>query len=58
MKQADPKNTSDAIFKIVESPKPPLRLFLGEMPFDVARNVYKQRLETWADWESVSKAAQ
>jgi NAD(P)-dependent dehydrogenase (short-subunit alcohol dehydrogenase family) len=57
-KQADPKNTCDAIFKIVDSDKPPLRLFLGEMPFDVARNVYKQRLETWADWETVSKAAQ
>lgn len=57
MKQEDPANTVDAIFKIVDSSKPPLRLFLGAMPFDVARNAYAQRLATWAEWEDVSKAA-
>ncbi|CAG2154140.1 SDR family oxidoreductase [Cupriavidus numazuensis] len=54
----DPKATGDAILKLVDADKPPLRLFLGSMPLPIARQRYAERLATWSEWETVSSAAQ
>lgn len=56
--QGDPKATPEAIFKVVDSAKPPLRLFLGSHNLPEIREAYEQRLKTWEDWETVSNAAQ
>lgn len=54
----DPEATAAAILKVVDEPKPPLRLFLGNAALPVAQRVYADRLATWEAWSEVSQAAQ
>lgn len=53
----DPAATRAAVLAVVDSPNPPLRIFLGEGPLAVARADYEARLATWAEWNDVSVAA-
>ena len=57
MKLGDPAASSEAILKVVDSPNPPLRLFLGEFGPQYLPQVYADRLKTWDDWKEVSIAA-
>lgn len=52
-----PEATVNAILKLVDSPNPPLRLFLGKMALPWAKQVYSDRLATWEDWNEVATAA-
>jgi NAD(P)-dependent dehydrogenase (short-subunit alcohol dehydrogenase family) len=54
----DPAATRDAILKIVDAERPPLRVFLGEAPLGIATADYESRLATWREWQPVSAAAQ
>jgi NAD(P)-dependent dehydrogenase (short-subunit alcohol dehydrogenase family) len=54
----DPGATRDAVLRLVDSPNPPLRLFLGEAPLDIATADYESRLATWREWQPVAVAAQ
>lgn len=54
----DPKATTDAILKLVDSLNPPLRLFLGRLPLLMIEPVYSKRLETWKEWREISESAQ
>ena len=58
LEQADPAATTRAILQVVDSDNPPLRLFLGSWPLEIAPAVYAKRLATWREWEDVSRAAQ
>jgi NAD(P)-dependent dehydrogenase (short-subunit alcohol dehydrogenase family) len=58
MKRGVPEATAEAILKIVDADKPPLRLFLGEMPINMAKEDYAKRIATWEEWQTVSAAAQ
>lgn len=53
----DPTATKDAILKLIDSPNPPLRLFLGKMALPWIKQVYKDRLATWEGWNEVATAA-
>ncbi len=53
----DPKAAAQALLKVVDSEKPPLRILFGGQAFDIAQGVYGQRVQTWKDWESVSREA-
>jgi NAD(P)-dependent dehydrogenase (short-subunit alcohol dehydrogenase family) len=53
----NPEATKDAILKLVDSPNPPLRLFLGKVALPWAKQVYADRLSTWEDWSEVADAA-
>ncbi|MGN6241974.1 MAG: SDR family NAD(P)-dependent oxidoreductase [Cellulosimicrobium cellulans] len=55
---SDPRLAAEAMLTLVDSDDPPLRLLLGSMVYDVAQHVTAQRLETWAAWEQVSRAAE
>lgn len=55
---SDPILAAEALMKLVESENPPLRLILGSMLYDVARNTYRERIATWESWESVSRSAE
>ena len=46
------------ILKIVDAPKPPLRVFFGELPLSLAKADYESRLATWEEWQPVSIEAQ
>ncbi|MGG3279159.1 hypothetical protein [Paenibacillus solani] len=55
---SDPQLAAQALLKLIESDDPPLRLILGSMVFDVAINTYKERINIWKQWETVSRAAE
>ena len=54
----DPAATRDAVLTLVDTPNPPLRLFLGEAPLGIATADYESRLATWREWQPVAAAAQ
>jgi NAD(P)-dependent dehydrogenase (short-subunit alcohol dehydrogenase family) len=54
----DPAATRDAVLRLVDSPAPPLRLFLGEAPLGIATADYESRLAAWREWQPVAVAAQ
>jgi len=56
-KRGDPKASSAAILKVVDAANPPLRLLLGNFASDYVKELYPQRLKTWAEWENIARAA-
>ena len=57
-KPGDPKASAAAILTVVDAPQPPLRVFFGEGPLQLAKADYANRLKTWEEWQSVSALAQ
>ena len=57
-KPGDPEASAKAILKIVDAKVPPLRVFFGELPLQLARADYENRLKTWEEWQPVSVVAQ
>jgi NAD(P)-dependent dehydrogenase (short-subunit alcohol dehydrogenase family) len=57
-KSGDPQASAAAVLKIVDAEQPPLRVFFGELPLQLAEADYAQRLETWREWQPVSVQAQ
>jgi NAD(P)-dependent dehydrogenase (short-subunit alcohol dehydrogenase family) len=54
----DPRATVEALFKIVDAERPPLRFFVGTEALPVTRAAYAERLATWEGWEKESNSAQ
>lgn len=52
-----PEATAEAVLKVVDSPNPPLRLFLGKVAEPWAKQVYAERLATWEAWSDVAAKA-
>src|SRR5215217_8104502 len=57
-KSGDPKASAAAVLKVVDAPEPPLRVFFGELPLQLAKADYESRLKTWVEWQPVSIEAQ
>ncbi|HEY1487478.1 MAG TPA: SDR family oxidoreductase [Micromonosporaceae bacterium] len=57
-KRGDPVATRTAILKVVDAEKPPLRIFFGVAPLQIATADYESRLATWNEWQPVSIEAQ
>ena len=55
---SDPRLAAEALMTLVDSDDPPLRLLLGSVVFDMAMDVSRARMRTWASWESVSRGAE
>jgi len=53
-----PEGVGPAILQLVDAQEPPLRVFFGEGPTQWVPAVYQQRLQTWAEWSPLSKAAE
>jgi NAD(P)-dependent dehydrogenase (short-subunit alcohol dehydrogenase family) len=53
----DPTATRGAILKVVDADEPPLRVFFGRMPLEIATRDYKSRLATWNEWQPVALEA-
>lgn len=49
--------TKEALLKLVESSKPPLRLLLGKVGHPFVKQVYTERMATWEEWKEISEAA-
>ena len=52
-----PASTVKAICTLIDSPRPPLRLFLGKFGLPMAKQVYQDRLATWEEWQDVAVEA-
>ncbi|GAA4066563.1 SDR family oxidoreductase [Nonomuraea soli] len=55
---SDPRLAAEAMLRLVDSEEPPLRLLLGSMVYDLAFDISRRRMEVWAGWEEVSRAAE
>jgi len=55
---SDPRLAAEAVMKLVASEDPPLRLALGSMVLDAMIDASRRRIETWQQWEAVSRAAE
>ncbi|SCG66003.1 SDR family oxidoreductase [Micromonospora humi] len=55
---SEPRLAAEALLRLVDSDDPPLRLLLGSMVYDLAFDISRRRMETWASWEQVSRAAE
>lgn len=55
---SSPKLAAEAIMALVNSDRPPRRLLLGNMVYDVAFDISHKRMDTWAEWEQISRAAE
>ncbi|MEU4773456.1 SDR family oxidoreductase [Micromonospora sp. NPDC023644] len=55
---SEPRLAAEALLKLVASDDPPLRLLLGSMVYDLAFDISKRRMDVWAGWEEVSRAAE
>ena len=50
----DPKATRSAILKVVDADPPPLRVFFGRAPLEIATRDYESRLALWNEWQPVA----
>lgn len=57
-KDSHPKEAAQALMKLVNSDKPPLRLILGSQVFDAAIDNAENKMKEWKDWEDVSRSAE
>ncbi|QLQ38054.1 SDR family NAD(P)-dependent oxidoreductase [Micromonospora robiginosa] len=55
---SEPRLAAEALLRLVDSDDPPLRLLLGSMVYDLAFDITRRRMDTWAGWERVSRAAE
>ena len=46
---SEPRLAADALMTLVGSDNPPLRLLLGSMVYDVAFDISRRRMDTWAE---------
>jgi NAD(P)-dependent dehydrogenase (short-subunit alcohol dehydrogenase family) len=54
----DPEASAAALLKVVDSEEPPLRVFFGSRPLQLARAEYEKRLAGWEQWQPVAELAQ
>lgn len=55
---AGPADAAAALLQIVDDENPPLRVLFGTEPIEIIEPLYAQRLQTWSDWQHVSRTAQ
>jgi NAD(P)-dependent dehydrogenase (short-subunit alcohol dehydrogenase family) len=54
----DPAASAEAVMRIVDAEKPPLRVFFGTAPLAIAEQDYERRLANWREWQWVAEIAQ
>jgi len=55
--RGDPLATVPVVLALVDMPEPPLRLFLGEGPFEMIQAEYASRLDEWTMYADLSRSA-
>jgi NAD(P)-dependent dehydrogenase (short-subunit alcohol dehydrogenase family) len=56
--QGDPTASAAALLKVVDAEQPPLRVFFGALPLQLAKVDYDSRLRNWEQWQPVAELAQ
>jgi len=57
-KPGDPQASAQALLEVVDAVEPPLRVFFGALPLQLAKADYENRLKTWEEWQPVAVEAQ
>lgn len=55
---SEPALAADALMKLVNSKKPPLRLILGGTVYEYAKQATQARLQEWQQWEELCRSAE
>lgn len=55
--RGNPTATRSAILKVVDAENPPLRVFFGKAPLEIATKDYESRLKSWNEWQPVAVEA-
>lgn len=55
--RGDPEATGRVVLELVDMPNPPLRLFLGEGPFEIITEEYAKRIAEWTAYDELSRSA-
>lgn len=50
-------DTVEAVMTAIDADNPPVRLLLGSLAFDWVVGVTEQRVQTWRNWEEVTRSA-
>lgn len=56
--QGDPTASAAALMNVVDAAEPPLRVFFGALPLQLAKAEYETRLRNWEQWQPVAELAQ
>ncbi|MET7654524.1 SDR family NAD(P)-dependent oxidoreductase [Streptomyces sp. NPDC005486] len=56
--QYNPAHVGAAILAVADAAEPPLRVFFGSAPLDIAEQVYQSRLETWRKSADIAALAE
>lgn len=54
----DPTASAAAVLKLVDSDEPPLRVFFGSGPIQIAKADYESRIANWEKWQPLAEEAQ
>ncbi|CAM3151566.1 short-chain dehydrogenase/reductase [Mycobacterium intermedium] len=57
-KPGNPAASAAALLKVIDAEEPPLRVFFGASPIELAKADYESRLATWEKWQPVAELAQ
>lgn len=58
LEAGNPMVTPQAIFKVVDASRPPLRLNLGKYNLPEVKEAYRKRIATWEAWADVADSVQ
>jgi hypothetical protein len=50
-------DTVEALFAAIDADQPPTRLIFGSTGYDMVVTTSEKRIQTWRDWEKVSRSA-
>lgn len=53
----NPQATANVVLNLVDNVNPPLRLLFGSFAYPAVKKVYEERLESFAEWKTVSDEA-
>jgi NAD(P)-dependent dehydrogenase (short-subunit alcohol dehydrogenase family) len=56
--QGNPTASAGALLEVVDAQEPPLRVFFGALPLQLAKADYESRLRNWEQWQPVAERAQ
>jgi NAD(P)-dependent dehydrogenase (short-subunit alcohol dehydrogenase family) len=57
-RRGDPTASAEALLRVLDADPPPLRVFFGSAPLEIAERDYAERLAGWRAWQPVAELAQ
>ncbi len=54
---SNPTATAEALLAVVDAEKPPLRIIFGASMLPIVKNIYRDRITGWEEWEHIGREA-